>query len=223
MEQAKVTLQVVHDAEEVLAKAQQAAQQAADQLSLAKLTLREQSGGDAVIERGGVRCMLKDLDDVLLKDIGGKIKQDGRWPLIVDPSGQAATFLRYRDTNYLDAMHSDNMKPDTLRLALLGAIRYGKALVINMMDVDLLESVENQLNQVSPGLSSQLMSKELLKEERYLNLVRSSDGPQYDRTEFRPDRLEMFSLVMLTKQRHPSDVLLTTFYPIEVTLQEQKI
>lgn len=44
--------------------------------------------------------------------------------------------------------------------------RYGKALVINMMDVDLLESVENQLNQVSPGLSSQLMSKELLKEER---------------------------------------------------------
>ena len=38
-------LQVVHDAEDVLAKAQQAAQQAADQLSLAKLTLREQSGG----------------------------------------------------------------------------------------------------------------------------------------------------------------------------------
>lgn len=45
--------------------------------------------------------------------------------------------------------------------------RYGKALVINMMDVDLLESVENQLNQVSPGLYSQLLSKELLQEERY--------------------------------------------------------
>ncbi|XP_062374929.1 IQ motif and ankyrin repeat domain-containing protein 1-like isoform X2 [Sardina pilchardus] len=222
MEQAKVTLQVVHDAEEVLEKAQLSAQQATDQLSQAKLTLREQSGGDAVIDCGGVRCLLKDLDDVLLKDIGGKIKQDGRWPLIVDPSGQAATFLRYRDTNYLDAMHPENMKPDTLRLALLGAIRYGKALVINMMDVDLLETVENQLNQVSPGLSSQLMSKELLQEERYLNLVRSTDGPQYSRTEFRPDRLEAFNLVMVTKQRHPSDALLTTFYPIEIALAEKK-
>ncbi|XP_048125326.1 IQ motif and ankyrin repeat domain-containing protein 1-like isoform X2 [Alosa alosa] len=222
MEQAKVTLQVVHDAEEVLAKAQLSAQQAADQLSQAKLTLREQSGGDAVIDCGGVRCLLKDLDDVLIKDVGGKVKQDGRWPLIVDPSGQAATFLRYRDTNYLDAMHPENMKPDTLRLALLGAIRYGKALVINMMDVDLLETVENQLNQVSPGLSSQLMSKKLLQEERYLNLVRSTDGPQYSRTEFRPDRLEAFSLVMVTKQRHPSDALLTTFYPIEIALPEKK-
>ncbi|KAL2082884.1 hypothetical protein ACEWY4_020657 [Coilia grayii] len=222
MEQTKVTLQVVHDAEEVLAKAQLAAQQAADQLSLAKLTLREQSGGDAVAERGGVRCLLKDLDDVLIKDVGGKIKQDGRWPLIVDPSGQAATFLRYRDTNYVDAMHPENMRPDTLRVALLGAIRYGKALVINMMDVDLLESVENQLNQVSLGLFSQLMSKELLQEERYLNLVRSSDGPQYARTEFRRDRLETFRLVVVTKQRHPSDALLTAFYPIEITLPESK-
>ncbi|XP_063047333.1 IQ motif and ankyrin repeat domain-containing protein 1-like [Engraulis encrasicolus] len=208
MEQATVTLQVVHDAEEVLAKAQLAAQQAADQLSLAKLTLREQSGGDAVAERGGVRCLLK----VCVC----------RWPLIIDPSGQAATFLRYRDTNYVDAMHPENMKPDTLRLALLGSIRYGKALVVNMMEVDLMESVENQLNQVFPGLSSQLLSKEILQDEKYLDLVQPSDGPQYDRTEFRQDRLEMFSLVMVTKQRHPSDALLTTFYPIEITLPESK-
>lgn len=33
---------------------------------------------DAVIDCGGVRCLLKDLDDVLMKDVGGKIKQDGR-------------------------------------------------------------------------------------------------------------------------------------------------
>eukprot|EP00063_Salmo_salar_P034935 XP_014009770.1 PREDICTED: putative IQ motif and ankyrin repeat domain-containing protein LOC642574 homolog [Salmo salar] len=100
-EQAKVTLQVVHEAEDVLAKAQIAAHEAAEQLSLAKLTLREQSGGDAVLDRGGVRCPVRDLEEVLIKDVGGKIKQDGRWPLLVDTYGQAATFLRYRDTTCL--------------------------------------------------------------------------------------------------------------------------
>ncbi|KAM6956268.1 LOW QUALITY PROTEIN: IQ motif and ankyrin repeat domain-containing protein 1-like [Aplochiton taeniatus] len=224
MEQAtlQVTLQVVYDAEDVLMKAQLKAQQASEQLSLAKLTLREQSGGDAVLESGGVRCPVRDLDEVLIKDVGGKIKQDGRWPLLVDPSGQAATFLRYRDTNYLDAMNPENMQPDKLRLSLLGAIRFGKP-CINMMEVDLFETVENQLEQVKPGLSGQLMKKELLLEERYLDLVRSSDGPQYSRTEFIIDRIDKFSLIMVTKQRHPSENLLTTFYPIEVVLPEAKL
>ncbi|CAB1343386.1 unnamed protein product [Coregonus sp. 'balchen'] len=178
---------------------------------------------DAVLDRGGVRCLVGDLEEVLIKDVGGKIKQDGRWPLLVDTSGQAATFLRYRDTNYLDALHPGDIQPDKLRLALLGAIRFGKPLVINMMEVDLFESVQKQLDQVNPGLSEQLMNKELLQEERYLSLVRSTDGPQYARTEFMLDRIEKFSLVMVTKQRHPPDALLTAFYPIQVMLREPKI
>uniref|UniRef100_A0A8C7EZW6 IQ motif and ankyrin repeat domain-containing protein LOC642574 homolog n=1 Tax=Oncorhynchus kisutch TaxID=8019 RepID=A0A8C7EZW6_ONCKI len=148
---------------------------------------------------------------------------DVRWPLLVDTYGQAATFLRYRDTNYLDALHPGDMQPDKLRLALLGAIRFGKPLVINMMEVDLFESVQNQLDQVNPGLSEQLMNKELLQEERYLSLVRSTDGPQYARTEFMLDRIEKFILVLVTKQRHPPDALLTAFYPIHVMLPEPKI
>uniref|UniRef100_UPI003AAD4062 IQ motif and ankyrin repeat domain-containing protein 1-like n=1 Tax=Centroberyx gerrardi TaxID=166262 RepID=UPI003AAD4062 len=226
----RVTLQVVRGAEDVLAKAQIAAQQAAKQLSLAKFALREQCGGGlyfcvvycAVLERGGVRCLLRDLDEVLIKDVGGKIQRDGRWPLLVDSSGQAATFLRYRDTNYLNALNPEDMRPGKLRGALLGAIRFGKPLVIDMMEVELFDVVGDQLEQVKPGLSKELMSKELLQEERYLGIVHSSDGPQYDRTEFRSDRIEMFCLVLITKQRHPPDNLLTAFYPIEVMLPEAK-
>ncbi|XP_062319983.1 IQ motif and ankyrin repeat domain-containing protein 1-like isoform X2 [Osmerus eperlanus] len=215
--------EVVHDTEDVFMKTQMAAQLAADQLSLAKLTLREQSGGDAVVAHGRTCCLVRDLNDVLLKDVGDKIKQDGRWPLLVDPSGQAATFLRYRDTNYLDAMNPENMQPEKLRMALLGAIRFGKHLVINMMEVDLFETVKSQLEDVKPGLSAQLMNKELLQEERYLSLVQSSDGPQYAKTEFRLDWIEKFRLVLVTKQRHPSDFLLTAFYPIEVMLPESRL
>lgn len=46
-----------------------------------------------------------------------------RWPLVIDPSGQAATFLRYQDTNYLDTLNPDHLQPERVRLALLGALR----------------------------------------------------------------------------------------------------
>ncbi len=47
-----------------------------------------------------------------------------RWPLIIDSNQQAATFLRYRDTNYLNVCSPKNMETGTIRMALLGAIRY---------------------------------------------------------------------------------------------------
>ena len=47
-----------------------------------------------------------------------------RWPLIIDPNGQAATFLRYRDTNYLCALSPTQMEPEKVRMSVLGSIRY---------------------------------------------------------------------------------------------------
>lgn len=32
---------------------------------------------------------------MLVRDVGDKIKGSGRWPLVMDPSGQASVFLRY--------------------------------------------------------------------------------------------------------------------------------
>ena len=46
-----------------------------------------------------------------------------RWPLIIDTSSQTSTFLRYRDTNFLNALNPSNMEADVIRLAILGAIR----------------------------------------------------------------------------------------------------
>ena len=47
-----------------------------------------------------------------------------RWPLLVDISTQAVTFLRYRDTNYLNVLNPRDVEKQTLRMALVGAIRY---------------------------------------------------------------------------------------------------
>ena len=46
-----------------------------------------------------------------------------RWPLLIDSGKQAATFLRYRDTNYVNCCNPRQMDPQALRMALLGAIK----------------------------------------------------------------------------------------------------
>lgn len=46
-----------------------------------------------------------------------------RRPLVVEPSGQTATFLRFQDTNYVDTVNPDHLRPQRIRLALPGALR----------------------------------------------------------------------------------------------------
>ncbi|XP_011805014.1 PREDICTED: putative IQ motif and ankyrin repeat domain-containing protein LOC642574 homolog [Colobus angolensis palliatus] len=98
-------------------------------------------------EAPGLKCQVTGLHAVLMNDVGDRIRADGRsvlrarcgrfgvwtdssdlmgvprWPLVIDPSGQAATFLRYQDTNYVDTVNPEHLKPERLRLALLGALR----------------------------------------------------------------------------------------------------
>ena len=54
----------------------------------------------------------------------------------MDVTDRCATFLKYRDTNYINAVDPTQMKPEVVRMALLGALRYGKPIVIDMMDLD---------------------------------------------------------------------------------------
>ena len=66
---------------------------------------------------------MRELEEVLFQDVGDRIKSSGKWPLLIDESGQAATFLKYRDTNYICAINPSQMQPEVLRIALLGSIR----------------------------------------------------------------------------------------------------
>ena len=91
----------------------------------------------------GIPVSVKELDDVLFRDVGNKMANDGRynkiqcmaslytheinsnfrWPLVIDLGKQCATFLKYRDTNYLCALSPRDMECETIRLAILGALR----------------------------------------------------------------------------------------------------
>ena len=76
---------------------------ASERLDTARFALRErqaeQREASGLDDEGdppvGVPVEIKELDDVLVRDVGAKIKADGRWPLVIDTSGQASVFLRY--------------------------------------------------------------------------------------------------------------------------------
>ncbi|KAI4565624.1 hypothetical protein MJT46_008999 [Ovis ammon polii x Ovis aries] len=234
-------LQAIKDAEEQVDRLQQEAQKAEEVLALARLELREQTQ-EAEEEVPGLKCQVSELHDVLMKDVGDRIRADGRsvvparqgwagvladgsdleaaprWPLVIDPSGQAATFLRYQDTNYVDAVNPDHLRPERIRLALLGALRFGKPLVFDLREVDLFPAVQQQLEAVQPGLAQELLGRGLLEQERYLSLLRPSDGPEYSPNQFQEARLQHFRLFFVTKVRWPPAEQLQVLLPVRVQL-----
>lgn len=216
----EITLAVIHDAELELEVAKVDLEKLRDKLAEAKLKLREQKAESADDLKGqekpGLPVLIRELDDVLLRDVGNKIRDSGKWPLIIDPSQQAATFLRYRDTNYLNALSPIGMEPNTIRLALIGAIRFGKPLVIDMMMVDMFDTVGARFDEVQSGLMEMIMNKEVLKEENYMKLVREGDGPEYDKLRFDSGRIANFKLCIITKNVYPSEELLDQTYAIRV-------
>uniref|UniRef100_H0W7B8 IQ motif and ankyrin repeat containing 1 n=1 Tax=Cavia porcellus TaxID=10141 RepID=H0W7B8_CAVPO len=213
---AELTLQAIKDTEVHVGKLRQEAQKAEEMLAMARLELREQSQEE---EAPGLKCQVTELHDVLMKDVGNRISADGsRWPLVIDPSGQAATFLRYQDTNYVDTMNPEHLRPETIRLALLGALRYGKPLVFDFREVDLFPVVQRQLDAVQPGLAQALLSRGLLEQERYLSLLRPTDGAEYDPAQFQEARLEHFRLFFVTQVQWPLTEQTQVLLPVRVQL-----
>uniref|UniRef100_A0A2I3GVN0 Uncharacterized protein n=1 Tax=Nomascus leucogenys TaxID=61853 RepID=A0A2I3GVN0_NOMLE len=162
MDKTKPTLQAIKDAEAQVGRLRQEAQKAEEALAMARLELWEQTQEGGPEEAPGLKCQVTELHEVLMKDVGSHIRADGRWPLVIDPSGQVATFLRYQDTNYVDMANPEHLRPERMRLALLGALRYGKPLVFDLREVDLFPVVQRQL-----------------EVERYLLLLPPTGGPEY--------------------------------------------
>ncbi|NP_001368803.1 IQ motif and ankyrin repeat domain-containing protein 1 isoform 1 [Homo sapiens] len=202
MDKTKLTLQAIKDTEAQVDRLRQEAQKAEEALAMARLELREQTQ-EGEEEAPGLKCQVTELHDVLMKDVGNRIRADGRWPLVIDPLGQAATFLRYQDTNYVDTVNPEPLRPETMWLALLGALRYGKPLVFDLREEDLFPVVQRQLEAV---------------QERYLSLLRPTDGPEYSPTQFQEQRLEHFRLFFVTKVQWPPAEQLQVLLPVRVQL-----
>ncbi|KAL8597862.1 hypothetical protein ACOMHN_061395 [Nucella lapillus] len=222
-ERTDITLQTIHEAEMDLEIAKIDLEKSRDKLSKVRLLLREQKTGEAGeigADRPGQRVLVRELDDVLFRDVGNKIKDSGKWPLIIDPTGQASTFLRYRDNNYINAIRPTDMEVDRARMAILGALRFGKPLVLDMMEVDMFQTIGDRFSEIMPGLLQAIMDKSIIENEKYLGLVRPTDSTEYDQNKFNDLRLSNFKLFLVTKNPYPKEELLDQTYPIQVFLPD---
>ncbi|XP_077997734.1 IQ motif and ankyrin repeat domain-containing protein 1-like [Glandiceps talaboti] len=168
-------------------------------------------------EKVGIEINIKQLLAVL-NDEDGKMKATGKYPLVIDKSGRAATFLKYQYANYMQAVNPADMQAESLRKALIGAIRYGKPLTIDMVESDMYENLGTQLNEVQQGLLDTIISKEILKEEKYMSLVKDSDGDEYTK-DYLYSNTDSFQFIIVTEKEDQKEELLEKFYTVRIPEQ----
>merc|ERR1712168_1309194 len=102
-----------------------------------------------------------------------------------------------------NALNQNDMREEKIRMALIGSIRHGKPLVIDMMDADLFNVVSENINKIQPNLMQDLLSKKLLQDENYMSLVRSSDEQMYQSNNFMHQFAANFTFILVTKMTSP--------------------
>jgi len=164
---------------------------------------------------------IKEFDDMILRDLSGIIRNStDKWPLIIDQNEQASTFLRYRDTNYLNCLDMQAMQGEKFRRSLIGAIRYGKPFVLDLMqyDQELIESVKMVCGQIDyPNLFEEICNKQLMHKENFMRLVKlETDGKEYEHQNFNEIRLKNFKALFLTANPYPHDKLMKLAMPVKI-------
>lgn len=218
MEERIITLilQAVKDAELELEAVKESAREAREALQQLKFQLREEESAQSGELEQRARCNIREVDDVVMRDVGNKIGNDSKWPLLIDISRQIATFLRYRDTNYINACSPVDTVPEKIRLALLGAMRFGKPLVIDMMDVDFWHALPSIFNVVKPNLLADIVSKKILSPDCIKPLLKPSDGDEFKLANFTEDRLSRFRVFFVTLLKFPDAELLAATTALEI-------
>jgi hypothetical protein len=158
----------------------------------------------------GISIKLGELSNELLGD-EASYKTSGRWPVVVDPNGNAATFLKYRDSVLLNARTPNDLVPNTIRRAVLAGLRYGKPVVLDLEDSDLYDVCVTRFDEVQKGLMDDILSKEITKNEKFLSLVKDTDGPEFKADRFLAAEVDNFVFVITTKIAPPSPLQKRTF------------
>jgi hypothetical protein len=121
-----------------------------------------------------------------------------RCVLIIDESARSSTFFRHRDVNYLNTFEKESITPDRIRQAVIGGIRFGKQLVIDLMDnQEMLNIFKTACDELDSQLYNDLLDRSIIKDSKYMRLVRESDGEEYGPHFFDESLVESFQTIFL--------------------------
>jgi ankyrin repeat protein len=119
-----------------------------------------------------------------------------RFPLVLDPSGQATRFLKYQRGAFLMVGNPKDMAPENLRRHLVGALRHGTWLVL---DFDSLNTLELDQFFASDSFPQEIFSRQAMcRPEVYEKLLRVDDP---DPAEFMVN--DQFKFVVLCRTTQP--------------------
>jgi hypothetical protein len=137
--------------------------------------------------------------------------------LVADLSGKVVTYFEYRDCNMHCYARPADIEPDRLRKGLLGALRYGKPFVLDMMSMDLEEEAIRELfDAVQPKLLDKILSKKIMREEHYLSLVAEGDDEQYNKVFWNEATTKHYTFVLRSKRPLPPEWCAEGFFIIRV-------
>ena len=142
-----------------------------------------------------------------------------RYSLLVDLGGKATTYFQYRDCNMLCYCKPDDIVPERIRMALLGALRFGKPFVLDMMSLQLQsDEIEKLFEAVQPGLLSKILSRKILLEENYSTHIKESDGDEYSLQwgAWKAATVAHFHFVVISKLPVPPDWFIERFFIVKV-------
>lgn len=94
--------------------------------------------------------------------------------------------------------------------------RYGKPMIIDLMDTSLWGEVHGAFDAIDGGLMDTILSKGILEKVHYMKLVREEDGEQFKDSCFQAARLEAFKFIVLTAVKAPCEEMLSSFCALQV-------
>jgi len=211
-----------------------AAQGRFDKANVARLAALEECGAspDAL---PGREVDVKDLNNVLIRDVGERIGKSSKWPLLIDPSDCGRKLLLYAGCSVASFWRPEDMDPKRLRIALLSMLRAGGILAVDLalfgvgVDRSLLAS---PFEQVRPWLFEELVARSAegrsrllevqasTKRARFHELVEKDEKKNFGLEHFDDERISKFKFVVVTATERPHKELLSMFDIVRVVANE---
>lgn len=148
-----------------------------------------------------IEITLKRAVQIVFDRLDENLNKADKWPVIVDENTRFSAFCRHRDSRYIDCMFKEDLDANKVRLKILSAYFYGVPLIIDTGDnLNMLEHFKEVCNGIDKNIYDDIFNKNICKNEtRYRDLVRESDGDDYDSFKIR-EYGNFYTCILTTKE-----------------------
>jgi len=158
---------------------------------------------------------IKEMPKRMVEDDRGELKAAGKWPCVIDTQGLSPRFLRHRDVNMLTTCDSHDMEPEMIRKALIGAIKFGKPFILDMMETDMWEMCVETFDKIQPNLMETLISRDILEPDTYIQLYKDGEDDVMYKNKF-DYNVAGFTFMITTQVAAPNETMLRKMFPVKI-------